>query len=121
MAQLNIVEKKVRLAKTDIIGYQLITYCFFNNITLSKLDIDCLVQLAIRKQIELNKFCAEIGGSKLIFGSPQSVRNAINKASAKKLVIKKGKNKKLLFINPEINLQVDGSIMLDYKYLASES
>lgn len=121
MAQVNVVEKKQRVTRLDIIKYQLVTFCFFNDITLTKLDINFLLELALRKSVELNKFCEEIGGPNKIFSSPQSARNAINKAGIKKLIIKKGKNKKLLYINPEIKLQVEGNIMLDYKFLFSES
>lgn len=121
MAQVNVVEKKLKISKVDIIKYQLITFCFFQGITLTKLDIDCLVELAIQKQAELNTFCNHVGGPEKIFSSSQSARNAINKASQKNLVIKRGKNKKLLYINPEINLQVDGNIFLDFKYYAGDS
>ena len=115
-----VVEKRARVTRTDIIKYQLVTFCFFKSITLTKLDLDFLVELAIRKKVELNVFCKEIGGPGKIFSSPQGARNAINKAGFKDLVIKRGKNKKLLYINPDINLQVEGKIMLDYKFLVSE-
>lgn len=121
MSKVNVVEKKVRVSVSDIIKYQLLTFCFFNGITLTKFDLDFLVELARAKVAELNTFCEKIGGIDKIFSSPQSARNAINKASIKKLVIKKGKNKKLLYINPEIKLQVEGNIMLDYKFLARDS
>lgn len=113
--------KKKNISRSDIIKYQLITFCFFNNISLTKLDIEFLVQLALKKVVELNKFCEEIGGENKIFSSSQSARNAINKAGIKKLIMKKGKNKKLIFINPELNLQVSGNILLDYKLLCYDS
>ena len=56
-----------------------------------------------------------------IFKSSQSDRNAITKAEKKNLLVKKGNNKKTISLNPDINVQTSGLVLLDYKILGSES
>lgn len=126
MSQVKVVERRMRINKLDIIKYQILTYCFFNGITVTSLVLDGLVQLALQSSAELNTFCMHIGGPNKIFSSAQSARNAINKISnnkdsSKNLVVKKGKNKKEIQLNPEMNIQAEGFIMLDYKFLASDT
>ena len=58
---------------------------------------------------------------KKIFKSQQSARNAVNKIASKGLVIKSGNNKKTIKIKPEINVQISGVVLLDYKVLGRES
>ena len=70
--------------------------------------------------MELTKFCLLLV-NKEIFKSPQSARNAITKAEKKNLLIKNGNNKKTITINPDINVQTEGLVLLDYKILGSEA
>ena len=49
-----------------------------------------------------------------IFKSPQSCRNAIQKAKKKNLVIKDKNN---IMINPDMKIQTTGNIFLDFKIL----
>ena len=55
-----------------------------------------------------------------IFKSSQSARNAITKAEKKNLLLKKGHNKKTISLNPDINVQPNGLVLLDYKILGRE-
>ena len=69
---------------------------------------------------ELTKFCetiSELG----IFKSSQSCRNALSKAEKKGLIIKEGKNKKTISLNPDMNIQTEGTLFLDFKILGVES
>jgi hypothetical protein len=116
MAVVNKVDKRVRVTKDDIIKYQIVTYCFLNDIQISKADLDCLCELAKLKDAELNKFCKVIS-EKQIFKSPQSCRNAIQKAKSKGLIEKVDKK---ILLSSDIQLQVEGSIFLDYKILCVE-
>jgi len=116
MALVNKVDKRVKVSKDDVIKYQIITYCFLNNIQISKSDLECLTVLAKLKSVELNKFCTIIS-EKQIFKSPQSCRNAIQKSKKKGLIIK---NTKQIILSPDIQLQVEGNIFLDYKILGVE-
>jgi hypothetical protein len=116
--------KKVNLKlKVDIdtsIKYQILTYCFFNNILLSNSHLKFLCELAKNDNVELTKFCIDLVKQD-VFKSPQSARNAITKAEKKGLLSKKGTNKKTISINPNINVQKEGLVLLDYKVLGNAS
>ena len=114
MAIVNKVEKKVTLNNSDIIKYQILTYCFLNNIQISNADLNCLSILAKLGQVTLTEFC-ELISENGTFKSPQSCRNAIQKAKTKGLVIKDGKKVSLI---EDINLQDEGNIFLDFKFLS---
>lgn len=120
MAIVNKVEKKVKTTKDNVIKYQIITYCFFNDIQISSSDLDCLAELANNKDIELTKFC-DLITEKQIFKSSQSARNAVTKASKKFLISKTGKNKKTIRLSDSMEVQKDGTIFLDFKILGNES
>jgi hypothetical protein len=53
----------------------------------------------------------------MIFKSPQTVRNAVNKAMKNMLVIKDDTDKKMIKLNPGLKVQTEGDILLDYKFL----
>ena len=93
MAIVNKVDKKVRTGKDQVIKYQILTYCFLNDIKISLSDLNCLLYLAKFESIELTEFCKLISDSG-IFKSSQSCRNALSKAEKKGLLVKEGKNKK---------------------------
>jgi len=117
MAIVNQVEKRAKMSIDQVIQYQLLTHCFVSNITLSVADLKCLTLLAVNKEQELNAFCNKVHQHG-IFKSPQSVRNAIIKAEKNGLIVKEGKSKKRIWINPALKVQTEGNILLDYKFLA---
>ena len=120
MAIVNKVDFKLKVDISVSIKYQIVTYCFFNDTLISNSDLKFLTQLAKVQVIELTKFC-EDAVNKGIFKSSQSARNAITKAEKKNLLIKKGHNKKTISLNPDINAQSNGLVLLDYKILGRES
>lgn len=120
MAIVNKVDLKMKVDIDLSIKYQIITYCFFNNILISNSDLKFLAELSKNKDIELTKFCLKLVEDK-IFKSPQSARNAISKAERKKLIVKKGNNKKTISLEKNINVQIEGLVLLDYKILGYES
>jgi hypothetical protein len=120
MAIVNKVDLKMKVDIDLSIKYQIITYCFFNNILISNSDLKFLAELSKNKNIELTKFCLKLVEDK-IFKSPQSARNAISKAERKKLIVKKGNNKKTISLEKNINVQIEGLVLLDYKILGYES
>jgi hypothetical protein len=120
MAIVNKVDLKHQVDINVSIKYQIVTYCFFNDTLISNSDLKFLTQLAKVQGIELTKFC-EDAVNKGIFKSSQSARNAITKAEKKNLLIKKGHNKKTISLNPDINVQSNGLVLLDYKILGRES
>lgn len=120
MARVNQILKKVQMTKWDIVKYQILTYCYLKKIAVSDSDLDCLTLLSINGEQELTAFCTEVH-TKKIFQSSQTVRNALTKAEKKELIIKEGRSKKRISINPELRVETLGNILLDYKFLAVES
>jgi len=120
MAIVNKVDKRVRTSRDEVVKYQILTYCFLNNIQISNSDLNCLAELAKKGRKELTSFCEYISKKK-IFKSSQSCRNALAKAEKKNLIIKDGTNKKTIYINDDINVQTEGTILLDYKILGVET
>jgi len=103
----------------DITKFQIAVHCHLNDIQVSTLDLNCLTLLALSGERELTEFC-EAAAKKEIFSSSQSVRNALTKAEKRNLIIKEGKSKKKIKINPTLRLQTDGNILLDYKIVRVE-
>jgi len=120
MALVNKVEQKAKVSIDAVIQFQIVTYCFFNDIQISSADLKCLAQLAKQGEVELTLFCNDVTDMG-IFKSPQSARNAITKANKKNLVIKNGYNKKKISLNKVLNVQTEGNVFLDYKILGIES
>jgi len=115
MALINKVEHKAYLGKLDVIKFQILTYCFLNKIPIAEGELECLTFLSQRGKQALNTFC-NLVFEKKIYASPQVARNSLTKSQGKGLVIKEGKNKKKVYINPAIKLQTNGNILLDFKF-----
>ena len=115
MAVVNQVNKRVKLPKWDAVKFQIVTHCYLNNITVSSSELDCLTLLSFNQPIEVTSVCYDASSEESwIFKSPQTVRNCINKAVKKGLVIK---NKKDISLNPNMKIQTEGTILLEYKFL----
>lgn len=115
MAIVNQVAKKVVLPRWEIVQFQILVHCYLSKVTVSAADLDCLTTLGVQGEAELTEFCNTVT-DKGIFKSSQSARNAISKAEKKGLIVKKGKSKKKIELHPEINLQANGNILLDFKF-----
>jgi len=120
MALVKRIEHKAKVSRGTLIKYQILTHCFFNNVQISEADLDSLALLAEAGEQELTEFCLNVS-DRLIFKSPQSARNAITKAEKKRLVIKEGTNRKTIRLNPDIQIQCDGNVLLEYKFVSLES
>lgn len=120
MAIVNQVDKRVRMQLQEIVKYQLLTHCYLYKIPVSDADLNCLTLLAIEGEQELTSFCNK-ASDKDIFSSTQSVRNCLTKAEKKSLIVKEGKNKKKISINPIIKVYSSGNILLDFKFLCVEA
>lgn len=120
MAIVNQVDKRVRMTRWDIVKYQLMTHCYLSKIPVSESDLDCLTLLALNGEQELTSFC-NAAHSRKIFSSQQSVRNCLTKVEKKGLIRKEGKNKKKIYINPELKVHSKGNILLDFKFLSVET
>ncbi len=118
MALVNQVNKRVRMTAWDVVKFQLLTHCYLNKIAVSDAELNCLTYLAMEGDQELTSFCNK-AHSKNIFSSTQSVRNCLRKAELKNLIKKEGKNKKKIYIHPEIRVQSEGTVLLDFKFLSN--
>jgi hypothetical protein len=122
MALVNQVQKRVKMPKWDIVKFQILTHCYINGITMSESDLDCLTLLSFNQPIELSNFCLDASSEEdWIFKSPQTVRNSVNKAEKNELVIKDPANKKMIMLSPNIKVQTEGVILLDYKFLSNDT
>jgi hypothetical protein len=119
MTQVNLVEKKDKLGRTPVIKFQLLTYCFLKGIVVSDATLDMMSLLAQVGKQDFAPFCKRTADDK-IFLSAQSARNAIDKAVEKKLIIKEGDKRKTIWLNPDLKIQTNGNILLDYKFLSLE-
>ncbi len=115
MAKFNLIEKKVRMALYDIVKYQILTHCYVKRISVTESDLDCLTILAMVDDCELTEFCL-LATEKRIFKSTQSVRNCLVKLEKNNLILKEGKNKKKISINPDMKVQTSGNIMVNHKF-----
>lgn len=120
MAVVNQIDKRVRLDKWDIVKFQLVTHCYLSRILVSDSELDCLTHLAIEGEQELTTFCNVIH-DRQVFSSPQSARNCLTKLEKKGMIVKEGKNKKKITINPILNVHSTGNILLDYKFLSVDA
>lgn len=116
----NKVDKRVKLDKREVVKYQILTYCFLNNVQISESDLNCLTELGLLGEDELTSFCSKVA-NKNIFKSSQSARNAITKAEKKNLLVKNGKNRKTIKLNDLLNVQVNGTVLLDFKFVSVEA
>ena len=112
----NQVQKKVRMELWDIVRFQIAVHCQINKIQLADQEVNCLSLLALVGNSELTSFCTE-AIKQNISGSTQSIRNALAKVEKKSLILKTGRSKKRISINPAMNVQVSGNILLDYKVI----
>lgn len=119
MAKIKLVEQKVRMGLFDIVKYQIATYCYVKRITVTESDLDCLTALALSGENDLTEFCL-LATQKRIFKSTQSVRNCLVKLEKYNLIVKEGKTKKKIYVNPEANIQTKGNIMTNYKFFYIE-
>jgi hypothetical protein len=117
MAVVNQVEKKIVMTTWDVVKYQILTHCYISNTQVSEADLNCLTFLALEGEQELTSFCSKVN-EKNIFSSSQSARNSIAKCEKKRLIIKEGKNKKKIRINPVIKIVSSGNILLNFKVLS---
>lgn len=119
MALVTQIEKRVKMNKWNAVKFQILTHCYINGITVSESDLNCLTLLSFNQPIGLNDFCYDASSEESwIFKTPQTVRNCINKAEKNNLVVK---NKKQISLNPDLKVQTEGTLLLDYKFLGYDT
>lgn len=115
----NQVDKVVRQDRFNIIKYQLVTYCFLHNIVLNKTELDCLTLLGCRGKMRLNEFCTVAAEAELL-GTPTAVNNCLARVEKSRLFLKEGAGKKSIFLNPELGIQTEGNIILNFKFVYAD-
>jgi hypothetical protein len=89
---------------------------------MSESDLNCLTLLSFNEPTELTHFCYDASAEEdWIFKSSQTVRNCINKAEKNNLIVKDSSNKKIIRLNPALKIQIEGTILLDYKFLGHDT
>jgi len=118
MAEIQVVKwnKTIpNMDRSDIIRFQFMVHCYIQKTTnISPALLDCLTLLGLLGSAELLPFC-EMLTERGIFQSIQSSRNAITRLQDKSLIVKQGKNKKLLCIHPDLKIQNKGNVLVDIK------
>ena len=114
------IEKKVQLNKFEIIKYQLIHYCFIEKIKLSHTEVDCLAFLGELGKIRLSEF-GKKAADRGILGNAISVNNCLSKLEGRGLFIKSEGGKKMIFLNPKLEIKSEGTIILDLKIFTIEA
>ena len=122
------VTKKLRITPSDSVRFQLITaLVFFKKETLTPSELDILTNLALEGTIELGAFCTSttkklytIDKMEEFSVKSQNIRNIITKLNKRGFVDKStGKGKKTIRLHPNIEIQADGNVLLDFHFLST--
>lgn len=115
MAEIEVIrwKKALTMNKAEVIRFQLMVHCYVQKIpNISPALLDCLTLLGQKGSTELISFCEELT-EKSIFQSIQSSRNAIARLQERDLIVKEGKNKKKISLNPNLKIQNNGNVLVD--------
>lgn len=111
------VHKKTRLTLREGLEFQLLTYCFIKDLSISAADRKALVELIVYGPTPLKDFCSHIT-SLNIFKSSQSTRNALSKLEKMGLIYKTGKSRKEIIIHPGCEIINKPAVLLQFEFLA---
>lgn len=123
------INKKLKMSTQEIIKYQLLTeVLFFKNEYLIPSDLEILTLLVMWGPIDLGGFCAS--AARVIYPDSlpeelstraQNIRNRIVKLEKRHIIVKSKTGRKIIALNPNIDIHSKGNILLDYNYLAIET
>ena len=114
MAKANLVQKRIRMSKRDVVKFQLLSHSFINSISYSEAELDCLTLLGVCGEIDLSEFC-NYTVDENIFKVSQTARNFLTKAEKLNLIEKNGSGKKKVKLKDNLQILTEGNIVLDYK------
>lgn len=122
MAQIQKLESKLKpLTRRKIVKFQIMVYCFMNNHFLSDSDMECLTVLTLQGKVELSDFCYDLSTNhSWIFKTAQSVRNCLSKLERMGLIVKTGKSKKHVELNPNTKIDSSDELLIVYKFVTSK-
>ena len=117
MADIEVInwKKTLTMDKPEIIRFQLMVHCYVQKIpNISPALLDCLTLLGQHGSTGLISFCETLT-EKGIFRSTQSSRNAVVRLQDRNLIVKEGKSKKNISLNPDLMIQNSGNVLVDIK------
>lgn len=132
MVTINRVERHGSMELWDIVKFQMKLYCHFNKVYISESDIELMALLAINGETDFTQFCnAACDPDKRdkdyafkyereVFNTPQSTRNSVNKLLNLNLIVREGKRGKILKVNPLLQIQSEGNIFVEIKFLRKD-
>lgn len=118
MVPVNLVDKKhLKMELFDIVKFQIISYCFFEKLSLNDTELNCLTLLGIMGKTRLIDFCRKAAEEGYL-GNATAVNNCMRGIEKGKFFMKeKNAGKKLIFLNPEMQVQSQGNILIKYMLL----
>lgn len=117
--QVNKWTGKRLLERKDIIRLQILLHCHLNKIPLNTNDLEYLAELGYIGVSPLSTYCSWMVSSGLC-GSEGSARQIIDGLKEKNLILKEGKNRKIVSLNPAMKIQNKGNIMVEVTCLCRE-
>lgn len=111
------VSKKTKFTIKEGLEYQLLTFCFIKKLNISLAERKALVELIINGSTPLKDFCKHITDLN-IFKSLQSTRNALSKLEKSGFIIKSGRSRKSIEINPDCGIINKAVVLLDFQFLS---
>lgn len=113
------IDKKIEMNEFEIVKFQLFTHCFVSDIRLSDTELNILTFLGMQGEIKLSDFC-KLATENGYLGSDIAVNSCLHKFERTKLFLKRGKWKKVIFLNPELKVHNKGTIVLDYRIIKKD-
>lgn len=108
----------------SIILFQLRVHCYLKSIQLTEMEEKYTVEMAITGGVwDLKKFCDHVVEKGLSY-STESSRTILDHIETKGLIVKEGHYRKMVKLNPEMGIQVEGTVLVDIKlsnYIANGS
>ena len=71
-----------------------------------------MAERRLEKRLEQSK---KKSSKKIIEASPQTIRNILSKIEKQNLLIREGRGRKKIKLNPDLKIQSQGNILLNYK------
>lgn len=110
------VDKKINVDEFELVKFQLLTHCFVEKLRLTETELNVMALLGTQKQIRLTHFCRLVV-EKEFLGSEISVNNCLSKLERTEIFLKKGVGKKIICLNPILNIVHEGTVILDVRLI----
>lgn len=108
-----------KVSREQAIRLQLLIYYYLASIELTRDEMKALTHIGLLGTTPLNVLCASLVKSE-IYTSTTSARNVIGRLEAKKLIQKKGDNRKTVSLTDSMMIRTTENILLDLKILYRE-